>query len=388
MKVMVNAVAAKRGGAVSYLNNMLPELSKQLGGEENSHITVWGGAMSANDDADLKGMEYRVDQRATGDAGAVGGGWRRLWFDQVKLPRMLLAERMEVLFSSANFGPLYCPCRHVLLVRNPIYFDPIFLERMKSFKVRAYHFLQRQLTLRCIKSADVVLFPTQAMMDLVAPYTSRRSSHWRVAPYGTRHDLFQPAPKHQKKERMAVRLLNVSLYSDQKNFGTLLQAVNALHQSEPRRYFLQLTAGFGQDWIAKSPFFPNFISERDMFRRLHAEGVAEDVDWKSYGSLPTLYQQADIFVFPSYTESFGHPMVEAMATDLPVVAADIAVNREICGEAAVYFPPFDVTACAAAIQKVAEDSQLRARLRAEAQARARTFTWGKHVAELVKAFRE
>lgn len=389
MRVMVNAIAAKRGGAVSYLNNVLPELCNQLGEEELYHITVWRGTSNGDNDTDLKGVEYRMDQRATGGTGDVGGGWRyRLWFDQVKLPQMLRAEGTEVLFSSANFGPLCCPCRQVLLVRNPIYFAPNFLERMKSFKVRAYYFLQRQLTLRCIKASDIVLFPTQAMLDLVANYTSPQSSRWCVAPYGTRNDLFKPAPERQKKEGEAVRLLNVGLYSDQKNFGTLLQAISALHQSDPRRYFLQLTAGFQQDWMGGSPFFPNFIRERALFRQLHAEGVVEDVNWQSYGSLPALYQQADIFVFPSYTESFGHPMVEAMATGLPIVAADVAVNREICGDAAIYFPPFDEVACAAAIQKVAEDALLRERLRVEAQARAKTFTWEKHVSELVKAFRK
>jgi glycosyltransferase involved in cell wall biosynthesis len=388
MNVMINAISAKRGGAVSYLSNVLPELSKQLGGESKSHITVWRGTMSTDNIADLKGVEYRVDQWATGSSGAVGGGLRhRVWFDQVKLPRMLRAEKTEVLFSSANFGPLYCPCRQVLLVRNPIYFDATYLERMKSLKVKAFYFLQRQLTLRCIKSADIVLFPTQAMLDMVTQYTNRRGSNWSVAPYGTRHDLFQPALERSEKERMAIRLLNVSLYSDQKNLGVLLQAVKALHQAQPRRYFLQLTAGFRQDWLGDDPFFPNFSSERAMFRSLQAEGIVEDVDWKSYGSLPALYQQADIFVFPSYTESFGHPMVEAMATGLPIVAADVPVNREMCGDAAVYFPPFDVGACAECIQKVAEDSKLLGRLRAESLTRAQTFTWEKHAAELVKAFR-
>src|SRR5262249_50670637 len=162
---------------------------------------------------------------ATGGFGASGGSLGRLWFDQVKVPRMLRAEGIDVLFSSANFGSLYCPCRQVLLVRNTIYFDPIFASRLKSFKVKAYNFLQRQLALLCIKSADIVLFPTKAMLDLVADFTKHRGTRWRVAHYGTRHDLFQPPLEKKENVGTTVRLLNISMYSDQKNFGTLLQAV-------------------------------------------------------------------------------------------------------------------------------------------------------------------
>jgi glycosyltransferase involved in cell wall biosynthesis len=389
MKLMINAVSAKRGGVFTYLNNVLPELSEQLGCDENSHITVWRGSKLTNDGAKLKGVEYRADERATGGTGDINNDWKyRLWFDQVRMPRILRAEGMDVLFSSANFGPIFCPCRQVLLVRNPIYFTPTYLKRMKSPKARAYYFLQRQLNIRCIKASDIVLFPTQAMMDLVANYTKPQGSRWRVAPYGTRLDLFQPAPQRQKKEGSAVRLLNISLYCDHKNFGTLFPAISKLHRDDPRRYFLQITAGFEQEWMVASPFLPNFVSERTLYRQLHAEGVVEDVNWRPYSTLPALYQQADIFVFPSYTESFGHPMVEAMATGLPIVAADVPVNREICGESAIYFPPFDVAACAEAIKRVAEDGQLRERLRAEGIARAQQFTWKRHVAELVKAFRE
>jgi len=54
-----------------------------------------------------------------------------------------------------------------------------------------------------------------------------------------------------------------------------------------------------------------------------------------------LYREANLFVFPSLCESFGHPLVEAMGHGLPIVAADAAVYREVCGTAALYFIPQD-----------------------------------------------
>ena len=51
-----------------------------------------------------------------------------------------------------------------------------------------------------------------------------------------------------------------------------------------------------------------------------------------YANLPQLYRDHDVFVFPSVSETFGHPMAEAMSTGLPVVASDTPVNLEICGK--------------------------------------------------------
>lgn len=381
MKIAINALSAKRGGAVTYMQNMLPVLRQRLGPPDRSRVVVWrtdtqtGGAWP-------QGFEYRGEGGAGGATVAVGGVVGRLWFDQVELPRLLRSERFDALFSSANFGPLRTSARHVLLVRNPVYFDPIFMSRMRDVKIRAYYTLQRMLTLRCIDGADVVLFPTRAMMDLVAAYTGGARSSWRVAPYGTRHDLF--AESRDKPMGDHVELLNVSLYCDQKDFGTLFGAMQLLEKGS-KSYRLQLTAGFHQDWLGNSAYFPRFMEERAIYQRLNARGVAVDTDWRHYGSLPALYRSADVFVFPSYTESFGHPLVEAMAAGLPIVTADTSCNREICEDSAVYFPAFDARACADAIERVSADDRLRGELRRKGLARSHDFTWDRHVDALFAA---
>ena len=145
---------------------------------------------------------------------------------------------------------------------------------MTTPKVHAYHLFQRWLTKRSMAASSIVLFPTQAMLDLVASHTQRTRSNWHVAHYGTRLDLFHPTDEVRPDRQEVLRLLNVSLYSDQKNFGTLMQAVQLLQQQEPGRYQLRLTAGFDRDWLGESAFFPNFRREQALFRQLNAKGVA------------------------------------------------------------------------------------------------------------------
>src|SRR3989442_16008095 len=99
MRVVVNAVSAKRGGAVTYLKNVLPELRRQLGSPDGHRIVVWRATSGNGDGGWPEGIEYREDASATGSRKAVGGTISRVWFDQVRLPSLLREETAQVLFS-------------------------------------------------------------------------------------------------------------------------------------------------------------------------------------------------------------------------------------------------------------------------------------------------
>jgi glycosyltransferase involved in cell wall biosynthesis len=371
MRVAINAASAQAGGAITYLRNVLPPLEQALRSNGGGSIVLWA-PHEAMGDARIDSVEPR------------SGLARRVWFDQWELPRRLREENVDALFSSANFGTLRSRVRQVLLVRNALYFDPITMTRIRSQALRARYLGQRLLAIRSIRAADVVLFPSRAMLDLVASHVSP-GPDWRVAPYGTRHDMFVPSTEPRPSTAGPAVLLNVSLYCDQKNLGTLLGAVEVLHARSPGRHQLRLTAGLPR--MQPGPWHPNVATEREAFARLERAGIAEDVEPQRYGSLPDLYRTADVFLFPSYTESFGHPLVEAMATGLPIVASDVPVNREMCGGAALYFPTFDSGACADAIARVTDDRSLARRLGESGLRRAREFTWERHVGVLWSALR-
>ena len=117
--------------------------------------------------------------------------------------------------------------------------------------------------------------------------------------------------------------------------------------------------------------------------------VAQCVEF--LGPLPNeqvqdLYRRADLFVFPSLCESFGHPMVEAMAHGLPIVASDTPVNREICGEAALYFRSRDPKDLAEKVQRLYADAGLWRKCAESGFARTvGFFKWKDHVARLLAA---
>ena len=106
-----------------------------------------------------------------------------------------------------------------------------------------------------------------------------------------------------------------------------------------------------------------------------------------YDKLHQLYRLCDVCVCPSYAESFGHPLVEAMALGVPVVAADLPVHREVCAEAAAYFEVFDEHALAAQCVRVLTERPLSESLRAQGLCRSQAFSWDEHCRQLVALIR-
>jgi glycosyltransferase involved in cell wall biosynthesis len=91
--------------------------------------------------------------------------------------------------------------------------------------------------------------------------------------------------------------------------------------------------------------------------------------------LALLYRQAVCLVFPSRTEGFGLPVLEAMALGCAVISSDAASLPEVCGEAALYAAPDDSAAWLAAIGQIAGEPTLRERLASAGRKRAKEFSW-------------
>jgi glycosyltransferase involved in cell wall biosynthesis len=101
-----------------------------------------------------------------------------------------------------------------------------------------------------------------------------------------------------------------------------------------------------------------------------------------YRLLHHVYRAADIYVTAAYAESFAHPLVEAMSTGLPIVASDLAVHREICRTAAMYFDRFSPRELADQIERMTL-REWRKRTSEESKLRSGAFSWRTHVEQIV-----
>ncbi|HET7215967.1 MAG TPA: glycosyltransferase [Terriglobia bacterium] len=382
MKIVINAVSAKMGGAAGYITNLLRQLSADGGGAE------FLAFLPPETAAKLAGLapHVRVFPTRTGRAGLLG----RLWWEQVTLRRFLKSQKADVLYSTANFAMFFCPVRQVLLVANALYFSWPYREMFLMKHRLGYRLafaLRRWLTVRSARAADVTMTPTRAMLDELRGAVELKAAV--VNPFGV------DAPEHCGKAGNAsaqradgangrvIRLLYVSLYSEHKDLTTLLKALEILNAGPGVKFKLTTTA---------DPAWPGAawtMTHREDIKLARRAGIALWVEFAGPFSPPEvedLYAAADIFVFPSLAESFGFPMAEAMLHGLPIVAADTPVNREVCGRAAVYFSPGSAEDLAGRLQSVAADNDLRNWLKVRGRAEAAIrFQWRAHARKILEA---
>ena len=172
-----------------------------------------------------------------------------------------------------------------------------------------------------------------------------------------------------KKKRF---IMYIGRPTPHKNLERLIEAFALLHANHPK--LLLVLAG-----------------KKDAnYRRIEAN-VSDTLrpyivftDFVSEGQLRWLYEHAAAYVFPSLSEGFGLPGLEAMLHGTPVVSSSATCLPEIYGDAAHYFDPLDVTAMADAINEVITDDKLRERLVRAGHAQAEQYSW-QRMAELTLA---
>ncbi len=384
LKVLFSAVAAKSGGAATYLFNLVREV---INTEHRYIFYVPEGLANLH-----KPIAENVKVVAT-HIGYKSSLSRFLW-DQFALRQIAKNEKIDVLVSSSDFGVLFPPCQQILMVRNPLFFSSAYLHNIlpgKSKRFKVDFTLRRWLIARSIKSSDIIITASESMLDAIKTYVPIPDGKAIINCFGVPMENFDVVPqkfgkreieKTQGSDNTQLRLLYVSEYNDYKNLTTLLKAILLLRQESVGGFFLVTTADPNQ--------FPDVeIATREEDRALASHpAVRPFVKFTgrvSYEDIPRLYSDSELFVFPSLTESFGHPLVEAMASGLPIIASDIPICREICADAAVYFSPLDAKDLAEKIVLLRNNGDLRRRLGEIGRNRAELhFDWKDHVRRLVE----
>jgi len=104
--------------------------------------------------------------------------------------------------------------------------------------------------------------------------------------------------------------------------------------------------------------------------------------------LVAIYNLAEVFIYPSFYEGFGLPVIEAMACGCPVITSNLSSLPEVGGKAAFYVNPYSVKDIAGALEKVLRNKNLRKKMIREGRKQAKRFSWENSVKELLKIFKE
>jgi glycosyltransferase involved in cell wall biosynthesis len=380
MRLFINSLAASAGGGLTYIRNVIPHLAAtsdlQVSVALPPRLREEFGAFSNIDFLELE----------------IPAG-RRFWFEQSQLPGMIRNAQADVLLSAGNFALRKSPVPQILLSRNSIYLSADFYRDLLSrHEYRAWldTRLRGALAKKSIQWADLTVAPSEAFAAELTRWTGKPV---RAIHHGFDRNTFtrgrNPLPAQlEEKLRSAegsLRLLFVSHYNYYRNFETLIRALPLLRDRlNGRTVKLLLTCKLA---AGANPGSYNPEPAAQLVKHLGVSDMVIELGAIPYGELHQLYRRADLYVTPAYTETFAHPLVEAMSCGLPIVASDIAVHREICEDAALYFPPFSSEELAARIAEIASSTELGTRLSARGFSRLSAFNWRKHTDELLSLAR-
>ncbi|MEO5690169.1 MAG: glycosyltransferase family 1 protein [Burkholderiaceae bacterium] len=189
--------------------------------------------------------------------------------------------------------------------------------------------------------------------------------------------------------------------SDDWNGADLVRALGAVPgeylitvgRLEPRKNHLNLVRAFAQMAEPRPPLL--IVGQRDFehdeaFAEVERLGLTQEITFLERvadAELPALVRHARVFVYPSYAEGFGMPVLEAMASGVPVVTSETTALVELAGSAALTVDPDDPKALAGAIEQLLIDAGLRRRLSALGLEVALRHRWDAAAKNLLGAFR-
>jgi len=333
-----------RGGAEIYIRNLVQSL-KQIC-DENEYI-IYAPTSIANEIVNKPGKLNVVGI----DIGFLSPIQRLIW-DQITLRNILLRDNFDILFSSSDFGMLFPPCKQLLFIRNALFFSNTYNSQIlpkKSLKYRIYFRLQRLLIGLSIRSADMIMTASYSMLKTIKSTYYIPVKKTTVNYFGTPFDklgIYEDKNNNEFKEsdsdlitnKKVYKILYVSEYADYKNFSVLLKAIKyfADHGYDNIRFILTINL----DDLEKVET-NTYHEDKQLLEDDGVKKITSMTGYLPYEKINELYIESDIFVFPSLVESYGHPLVEAMKSGLPVIASDTLVNREICDNSAIYFSTDD-----------------------------------------------
>lgn len=276
----------------------------------------------------------------------------------------------DILFlPNVNFMAVTRRAKLVVTVHDVSFTYP----RFYAAKGRLWHRAVRPR--RILRRADLVLAVSESTKHDLERVYGVPASAVTVVPLGVTAESFQhldvqkTAAIRQQYHLTAPFFLYVGTVEARKNVSGLLAAWELFQEQYSSSYQLVVAGRITDERLPRR--YPN-------------------VRWLGYvpeSDKPHLYHSAFVFVYPSYYEGFGLPVLEAMAAGLPVITSFSTSLPEVGSGAVLLVDPYNVGEIAEAMKQLAQSSALRQRLIERGRALAQHFTWEKTAQATLRAFK-
>ena len=283
------------------------------------------------------------------------------WWEQMRLPRAAMLDRLDVFFAPQYSAPLNIRTPTVVAIHDVSFAaHPEWFRRREGMRLR-------WLARRAAANARAVVTISEFSRREIVERLGIPNERLRVIPPGI------PARRATTGGGREPRLLFVGSIFNRRHVLDLIGAFAEIARAHP---------AVSLDLAGDNRSYPY----EDVNAAIDREGLGGRVRWHRYvsdGQLAELYENARAFAFLSEYEGLGLTPLEALAAGAPPVLLDTPVARESCGEAALYVELGSLATIARALERVLFDDRTRARLLSAAPGVLAKYSWPRAARETV-----
>jgi|GEM_PF-1070099 glycosyltransferase involved in cell wall biosynthesis len=274
--------------------------------------------------------------------------WFRLYLELWLIPRLMHRYAVKQLLAFGNF--LFTPgnFNKLVLCHHPYLYDNALLSKL-TLPSQITEYLKRVafgLTLWNVR--HLVVQSDYVESQLRATWKLPKAMQLHVIPNpisnsfqkADLNDILSLIEQRSQRYQKTVKILYVSRFYPHKNHQFLISLSSAL-KNQAIAHEIQVTVD------------PTIESAQSFLQEVSSKGLPIiNLGERDQKEIADIYQQSDLFIFPSNAETFGNPMIEAMCYGLPLVLPDLGYARAIASSAGNYYYPDDAVSCATLIKSL------------------------------------
>jgi glycosyltransferase involved in cell wall biosynthesis len=353
------------GGTETYARSLVGALAG-LDGEEDYRLYV-------NEETADAGLFDGLDVEVVPCAVRAASRPARYAYEQLRLPRRLRRDDIDLLHSLGYVGPLVLPCPHVVTIHDLIYVG--FRDHMSARRRHALRLFVRATARRAARVITVSESSRRELMDDIgldrARVTVIHEASRDVDPASLPAD-----PTVVERYGLADRyIVAFSSLSPSKNIASLVDAY----------------AEIASEVVESLVLIGHLPPDSGVRAQIDALGLGNRVTvtgWVPDDDVLPLIGRAALFAFPSLYEGFGLPVLDAQAMGVPVVCSSAASLPEVAGSGALFVDPRSVSDMADGLRRVLADDELRSELVIKGRANVDRFSWHQAAVETQAVYRE
>ena len=315
------------------------------------------------------------------------GGFYPLW-EQFSLPRAARKEGCQLLHCTSNTAPVNTRIPLIVTLHDIIYMESGYLKILKgsgTLYQKIGNIYRRLVIPRIVKMSNKIITVSHFEKNRIAQFFGIEGDSRLTAVYNGVSEHFKPVTDKNELNRVKTRynlpehffffLGNTDPKKNTK--GTLKAFSDFIQQTGTDHKLVMLD--YDRSELEK---LLDEIGDKILIDRIVLTGYVVNTD------LPSIYCQCEVFLYPSLRESFGIPMLEAMACGVPVVTSNTSSMPEVAGSAAFIIDPYKPEQITDALIQITSNSDLKEQLIEKGLKQAAKFSWKAMANDVLEIYKQ